>query len=57
MRRWSLLRLCVTADIRMRANLGVSELVATVMVSPVVTLPGALLMTGRCRRVPLALKR
>ena len=57
MRRWSLLMLCVTADIRMSAKLGVFELVATVMVSPVVALLGAVLMTGRRRGVPLALKR
>ena len=55
--RWSSLRLWVTDDMRISANFGVAELVVTVMVDPVVALAGAILMTGRRRRVPLALKR
>lgn len=57
MRRWSLLTECVTADMRIRANVGVAESVVTVMVDPVVALVGAVLMTGRVLGVPSGLKR
>ena len=55
--RWSLLTLCVTADMRMSANRGVAELVVTVIVDPVVALAGAVVITGRRRAVPLALNK
>ena len=56
MRRWSLLTPCVTADMRISANLGVAEFVVTAMADPVVTVPGALSMTGRILRDPSGLK-
>ena len=57
MRRWSVSTLCVTADIRTSAKLGVAEFVVTVIVDPVVLVVGALLMTGRVRAVPSELSR
>jgi hypothetical protein len=54
---WSLLTPWVTADMGISANVGVAELVVTVIVDPVAAFVGALVMTGRVLSVPSGLKR
>jgi hypothetical protein len=52
-----LLTVCVTAVVRTRANVGVAEVVATVIADPRAAVAGALTMPGRALAVPSGLRR